>query len=1212
MANTFNRKPRLFSAAIIRQVQNPAGSISDKNFDDVVGSSTNVGSTSSFRYDVPGVGIKSSQQVNTDFSKFENHSFFTPARINVNVAFDKIINEFPFDGTGQEYEEFLDELTGFESYVLGSFPKSKGFLFFSGASGPAPAIDGTHVSVKDFAGFLYPDLSKNDSGDNVIDPGTKSFSIEAQLLIASEVNDNQVICQKIAGTSYGITLGLSASASTTDAGIIFGVSSGSISAYASASLEKGKFNHICATLNRDENVNRLEFYVDDELVASSSTNIIVGDFGFATSPFNIASGTIHKHIDPDPLTTYFTPVQTFSGAIDELRVFHDVRHRYQLRDFATKNIFAEDALKLYLKFNEPPGTYSSNDVALDSSGNSLHTEITNFSNSLRVSGVLNNPMPNELLSRNPVLFPSFEALATLNALLLTSASNYDNLNPNMITRLIPSHYFIEGMASQGFTSEIGPVADDFTGPSIPGSGDLGTAQVLSAFLYTIGKYFDELKIMTDAFSTLDYVDYNKENNVPDQFITQMAKRLGIDMPTLFSNASFKQFFDGDDLLVSPSITRYSLNYVQNEIWRRILINFQDIIQSKGTLHAVKSIIRATGINPDSNFRIREFGGPTKRTLKVQRVNRTEVSSLISFTGSLAPVTPILNAQGIPDNKPFLMSSYLSGSRLETGYPGIGHLSTMVDKLHQPVHGISNEPNDGLYTSGSFTYEGVYAFPRLLSGSYPQSQSLVRLNTTGSTTPALTQCTFANLVLISGDNPKIKFFTRSNSLAGALATGPLLQLELTGADVFDGNAWHISFGRFRNDDPNSPNLSQQGISSSYFLRASRQNFGKIKEMYTTSSFFKEVFVSWPNISLLKRKLSTYNASGAFMVIGSQSLTPYTGAPGIGLNDSSPGSVPTDTARTTNFAGRVGHIRFWSKALQEDEWREHVRNFKSLGVNFPLKNFNFTTQPTGSFQRLRMDVTADQPVTQSTSLGTITLTDFSQARVSGTVAAPWRTDSDGDDISATYLYMSGTGFQADNDVIKPQTFNFSMISPHFDETVTSEKVRPRSFQDPARLSEYPYAQIAPVYRIPKSEEPDDDLRFSIDFSITDTLDEDIVLIFATLESLDDVLGDPNLLFSPDYPDLEDLREVYFNRLTNKINLKGFFEFFKWFDTTIGTIIEQLIPRKTNYLGTNFVVESHMLERPKIQYHYADFYLGDFNRSDLKGTIRLMQLVGQLRKM
>ena len=96
--------------------------------------------------------------------------------------------------------------------------------------------------------------------------------------------------------------------------------------------------------------------------------------------------------------------------------------------------------------------------------------------------------------------------------------------------------------------------------------------------------------------------------------------------------------------------------------------------------------------------------------------------------------------------------------------------------------------------------------------------------------------------------------------------------------------------------------------------------------------------------------------------------------------------------------------------------------------------------------------------------------------------------------------------------------------------------------------------------------------------------IINIFSTFSILDNAIGNPELLFSPDYPDLEALRDIYFNRLTNKLNIKTFFDFFRWFDMSMGTLIERLVPRKTKFLGVNFVIEPHMLERAKFHYNYT----------------------------
>ena len=155
------------------------------------------------------------------------------------------------------------------------------------------------------------------------------------------------------------------------------------------------------------------------------------------------------------------------------------------------------------------------------------------------------------------------------------------------------------------------------------------------------------------------------------------------------------------------------------------------------------------------------------------------------------------------------------------------------------------------------------------------------------------------------------------------------------------------------------------------------------------------------------------------------------------------------------------------------------------------------------------------------------------------------------------------------------------------------------------------VAPLYELPPSERPTDDTRFAIEISSVQALNEDMINLFATLDLLDNVLGAPELLFSLDYPDLRVLRDIYFQRLTGKVKLKSFFEFFKWFDTSVGIIIESLVPRKTKFLGVNFVIESHMLERAKFNYNYSDVYLGENNRHGLKGVILLRQIVGELKR-
>jgi len=1112
---------------------------------------SNAESTSSFKYDFQGAGIKSTQQIPLDWSKFENHTFFNSAQGKTNVAFDKIINGYPFDGTRKETEAFLESLSGFEKYVYDQFPKNKGYLLFTAS----------HISVADRAGTDFPTLSRTHTGKSVLDPGNSSFTYELQLFLPAEINEAvQVVCQKISGSMQGISLLVSSSLSAETAPLNFLVSSGSITLSASANIIKGKFNHIVATLDRTKPIHRAELYVN-ELLGDQSANIAtIGAMDFINSPLTIGSGsTITAH------NADIAPTQTLSGGIDELRVFHDIRTINQQKLFAQKAIFTDDTLKLYYKFNEPTGTLGDsasstiNQIVLDSSGNSLHSSITNFNFSLRNTSSLGVPLVFEKLEFTPVLFPSYQGITGLNTSLLATASLYDDVNPNLITRLVPAHYFTEGQVQEGLTDVDGTINNDYEGTSIPGSGKLGSVQLLTSLLFVYAKFFDELKIVVDSFSTVLYADYQKEGFIPDSFLTFLANYYGFKIPNMFSQATVEQYIEAENITQSIETSKAALRTVQNELLRRVLTDIQNVIKSKGTVYSVKSLIRSLGIDPDSSLRIREFGGPQRKQIGSERELRAYVAGMLNMSSSQC----------------FISSSYLSGSRVEVGYPEVQ--GSLVNQKQFPPHGISNAQDDGLFTSGSWTYEAFYKFSgnRQLNNL---TQSLVRLESTGSSAavpvPPVTPQPIVNLVALSSSNPTLKLFIKPSSHADD--DGRLLTMQLTGANIFDGELWSVSFGRYRNDSINSL------VSSSYFLRCARQGNGEIKELFATSSYFQESIVA-PTNDIFQDHDNSYNDLGLFVAVGSQSLdvgastTTYKF-----LNNTA--ELTNEEVRAVTFDGKISNIRFWSKPLEVDEWKEHVRNRQSLGVNDPLKNFNFEKTASGSFERLRMNLDITQETTQSSDVGAIKLFDFSQ----------------------NFRTANGINFVPDKQVINKELVRSTFLSPYFDEMVVSNKVRIRSLQNSADLVNFQYAEVAPVYELQKSEEVHDDPRFTIDFSIVDALNRDIINVFATLDALDNMLGDPTLLFSSDYPDMIQLRDIYFNRLTEKIKLNEFFTVFKWFDTLINSFLKELMPKKTRFLGANFVMEAHMLERSRIRYLYSDQYLDEKDRAlppniqSLDGTV------------
>ena len=120
-----------------------------------------------------------------------------------------------------------------------------------------------------------------------------------------------------------------------------------------------------------------------------------------------------------------------------------------------------------------------------------------------------------------------------------------------------------------------------------------------------------------------------------------------------------------------------------------------------------------------------------------------------------------------------------------------------------------------------------------------------------------------------------------------------------------------------------------------------------------------------------------------------------------------------------------------------------------------------------------------------------------------------------------------------------------------------------------------------------------------------------IFGTLEFFNNALGKPNLIFDDFYPDMDQMRKIYFQRLTGNPDYQVFFNMYKWFNSALGALVEQLIPRKTKFLGINFVIESHVLERNRFRYLFDEIYLSALDRDTTRGTLLLSQIVGTMKK-
>jgi hypothetical protein len=132
--------------------------------------------------------------------------------------------------------------------------------------------------------------------------------------------------------------------------------------------------------------------------------------------------------------------------------------------------------------------------------------------------------------------------------------------------------------------------------------DLTEDSKLQKLLRLYGTTFDNIKVFIDALVTINKLSYNKNKNIPDILVKNLAKTLGWEGVTLVQEDDLlESFFSTEDKkstdLLPPE--------VDVELWRRILINTNHLFKSKGTREAMKSILLMVGI-PEPFIDITEY------------------------------------------------------------------------------------------------------------------------------------------------------------------------------------------------------------------------------------------------------------------------------------------------------------------------------------------------------------------------------------------------------------------------------------------------------------------------------------------------------------------------------------------------------------------------------------------------------------------------------
>ena len=184
-------------------------------------------------------------------------------------------------------------------------------------------------------------------------------------------------------------------------------------------------------------------------------------------------------------------------------------------------------------------------------------------------------------------------------------------------------------------------------------------------------------------------------------------------------------------------------------------------------------------------------------------------------------------------------------------------------------------------------------------------------------------------------------------------------------------------------------------------------------------------------------------------------------------------------------------------------------------------------------------------------------------------------------ATSSFSTGTstfGFSVDNPIFVPNTeyFFYDQVAAGIKNAV-SDKIRLENNVMPSGDVLSPFRSLAQNVAISQSYTANTNL-LEVAFSPQNEINQDIMDQIGYF-NIGDFIGDPRQRSSSatSYPDLDALRNAYFEKYTKNYDLNDFIRLIKFFDNSLFKMIKDFVPARTRF-ASGVVIKQTLLERNK----------------------------------
>jgi len=293
-----------------------------------------------------------------------------------------------------------------------------------------------------------------------------------------------------------------------------------------------------------------------------------------------------------------------------------------------------------------------------------------------------------------------------------------------------------------------------------------------------------------------------------------------------------------------------------------------------------------------------------------------------------------------------------------------------------------------------------------------------------------------------------------------------------------------------------------------------------------------------------------------------------------------------AKRTNFTGsvqessdhKIGFVRYWMNYLDNETLLHHSYDSSNIGAKSPMRSAYLMEDDVNDIKIPEIDTLLlnwdFKTLSNSDSNGQFISLDVTSG------SGEQRYVQAFEDVKRKFYHGRGDFFLSnDEKVIDVEYINAARST--YPEILQGDDMIEIRQQDDIQFTKETLPQ---------------DFYIAFEKSMAQTVSEEMIRFMSSVKDFNNLIGRPVDKYREEYKDLRNLRQLFFERVSNEPDLDKYIDYYKWLDDSLGEMLVALVPASLAHSdGINNVIENYVFSRDKYTHKFPTI---EFKTPTLEG--------------